>query len=218
MRPFRKAGTGVPGKSLVAGAKPTRRESVPGKPGAIVLATGSELGTCINCPDTPCVNFRENEITSPVLTSFPFNRTKEVCPFGALTADTSKLVPIINDAACIGCGLCVSRCPSNALYANTRGTVSLNDAENGAFKTRAAADPASHVDTVKRLDAAPRSGTIRPISLESLDTVMGKITAAALHNTNQKLLARNLLLCLGANAATSTVGDSNLRIDMWWET
>lgn len=208
----------MPGRELMDGAAPKHRTTEQGRPGIIVLSDRSVAGTCLHCPDTPCVHFNEDEIASPVLTGFPFNRTREVCPFGALSVDSNVLIPIINNSACVGCGLCVSRCPSNALYTDNRGTVSLNDTDNEAFKTRSTANSDSHADTVRRLNKSPRTGSIRPLEFGDLEQVMSKISAAQLNNTNQKLLVRNLLLCLGAKAAISTVGDTNLRIDMWWET
>jgi Fe-S-cluster-containing hydrogenase component 2 len=217
MRRFLKDTHNTPSKVLVTESKVLRRESKEGKPQEIVLESGSVPGTCLNCPDTPCVYFHEEEIVSPILKSFSFNRTREVCPIGALSVDPARPLPIINEQACVGCGLCISRCPTGAIYCKNNGVVALNDAENSMFKARKINDERSFEKTVAKLSHTPRSGSIRRIDEKTLETVMTSLFAAKLTNTSQKLLARNLLICLGAKAAISTVGDTNVRIDMWWE-
>ena len=217
MRQFRKADGGPTGKQFVSKTKVMRREIAEGTPGKLMIGGTTVAGTCLNCPDTPCVLFSEDEVVSPVLTGFPFNQTREVCPFDAMTVDSSQLIPVIDDDSCIGCGLCIARCPANALYVNSRGLVSLNNDENDALKTRATHDARSHASTVGKLNSAPWSGSIRNVDEETLSNVISSITGAGLTNTNQKLLIRNLLLGLGTSAAISTVGDTNFRIDMWWE-
>ncbi len=215
MRQFHKPPEAVPGKALVAGTVKAFRTHE-GKCGEVVMDVGTAPGTCINCPDTPCVYFNDAEITSPVLTNFPYDRRREVCAFDALSVDTSQSIPIINTNACIGCGLCIARCPANALYSNN-GVAVLNNAENAILKRQMPRDQKAYDDAVKRLRAGIWEGSIRDIDEDTITEVVEAMIGAGLSNAKQKLFVRNLLICLGAEAAISTVGDTNLRIDMWWE-
>jgi Fe-S-cluster-containing hydrogenase component 2 len=187
-----------------------------GKAGVIGSQAAISDGACLHCKDSPCVYFHESQITTPVLLQFPFNRSNEVCPVGALSVDSSKQIPIVSDSLCIGCGLCVSRCPANAIFIDNRGSAVLNDGDSDAFNTAEVYNEASHSLTIRELEKAPKNGTIRHLSYRSVDNVLSRVAALKLSNTNQKLLARNLLICLGTEAAISSVGDTNLRIDMWW--
>ncbi len=218
MRKFFKSGSKSTARTLNKEWKLEFRAFEEGKPGVIGSQTAVAAGACLHCKDSPCVLFDESEVTSPILSQFPFNRSNEVCPVGALSIDSSQRIPIVSDTLCIGCGLCVSRCPANAIFIDNRGTAVLNDADNDAFNKVENCDEETHSLTIRELEKAPKTGTIRHLSYRSIDDVLSRVAAAKLGNTNQKLLARNLLICLGARAAISSVGDTNLRIDMWWAT
>jgi Fe-S-cluster-containing hydrogenase component 2 len=215
MRQFHKPPEAVPGKQLTPGTVKVLRTHE-GRCGDIIMDVGTAAGTCINCPDTPCVFFNESEVTSPVLTSLPYDRRREVCAFDALSVDRAQAIPIINANTCIGCGLCIARCPANALYSNN-GVAVLNNAENAILKRQMPRAQKAYDDAVKRLRGGSWEGSIRKIDEETIADVVEAIINAGLSNAKQKLFVRNVLMCLGAEAAISTVGDTNLRIDMWWE-
>lgn len=197
MRQFSKPISAVCGKD-VAGVVSTLRTQAE-RPGEVILVNGViDLGSCINCPDTPCVFFSDAEIASPLLSDFPFDHSRDVCPFDALTVDATQSIPVINAANCVGCGLCVSRCPANALHTSPNHIAVLNDKENSIFKKRSAPDPKAHEATVARLRAGMREGTARPLDTDTLDHVLNAVRGAARTNKKEKLLIRNLLLCLGA--------------------
>ncbi len=68
----------------------------------------------------------------------------------------------------------------------------LNDADNDAFNKVENCDEETHSLTIRELEKAPKTGTIRHLSYRSIDDVLSRVAAAKLGNTNQKLLARNL--------------------------
>lgn len=216
MRKFYKSGSNSISRVLSEECRPDYRAYQEGVPGQIGSTFAIANGACLHCKDLPCVFFDDSEVASPDLVQFPFNRTREVCPVGALSGDGSHQIPIVSESLCIGCGLCVSRCPANAMFIDSRGLAVLNDADSPAFKVAASYNETSHSITIHDLERTPKTGTIRDLSFEVVEDVLSRVAAAKLSNTNQKLLARNLLICLGARAAISSVGDTNLRIDMWW--
>ncbi len=217
MRKFYKSGVNSISRVLAENFRPDCRVYQEGVPGQVRSVLGNASGACLHCKDLPCVFFNDADVASPDLVQFPYNRSREVCPVGALSGDSSLQIPVISESLCIGCGLCVSRCPANAMFINSRGFAVLSDADSPAFKVASTYDETSHLNTIQALERSPKSGTIRDLSFEAVEDVLSRVANAKLSNTNQKLLARNLLICLGARAAISSVGDTNLRIDMWWD-
>jgi heterodisulfide reductase subunit A-like polyferredoxin len=40
----------------------------------------------------------------------------EACPYGARVFDDERLIAVVKEALCQGCGVCASICPSGAAY------------------------------------------------------------------------------------------------------
>jgi heterodisulfide reductase subunit A-like polyferredoxin len=40
----------------------------------------------------------------------------ETCPYGARVFDEERLVAVVKEALCQGCGVCTSICPNGAAY------------------------------------------------------------------------------------------------------
>ncbi|THU41180.1 hypothetical protein FAM09_03440 [Niastella caeni] len=73
-----------------------------------------EQATCLNCLNTPCMNYDQAELIISLLPEMPNNNTSKVCPTDAIGFD-ENIFPTINATACIGCGLCIQRCPYGAI-------------------------------------------------------------------------------------------------------
>ena len=50
---------------------------------------------CGQCPEAPCIN---------------------ACPAHAIACDTGSGTVLINEELCTGCGLCIEKCPHNAVF------------------------------------------------------------------------------------------------------
>lgn len=72
-------------------------------------------GTCIGCGDSPCMEYTDAELYTPLFQAFPHNTSKRVCPTRAITCDSDSRYACINPDLCIACGLCVQRCPTAAI-------------------------------------------------------------------------------------------------------
>ena len=84
---------------------------------SVVLADGRQgLGSCVGCGTAPCMEKQASELTLPgAIEAYPGDPSLEVCPTRALEWDTkARAVTVLTDA-CIGCGLCASRCPYGAI-------------------------------------------------------------------------------------------------------
>lgn len=73
-----------------------------------------ELG-CLRCTDSPCSRLgREEQNVPSIPDQASVLASPEVCPVKAIVVSESG-EPKIDQAKCVGCGLCVARCPTGAL-------------------------------------------------------------------------------------------------------
>ncbi|MGP6191605.1 MAG: 4Fe-4S dicluster domain-containing protein [Vulcanimicrobiaceae bacterium] len=172
----------------------------------VTLVDGrSGTGSCLGCHDTPCMEKSRDELAlAEPLSSFPGDPTLDVCPTKALSWDEKHQRISVNSAQCIGCGLCVSRCPYGGMYlGEERIAVILAD------------DP----DRLARDKPSPAIAHARPARRGTI----GRTTAAALVQLPEALsrladgrapiLIRNLLHELGVKCRSRRRGDTNIRID-----
>lgn len=77
---------------------------------------GDAAACCLRCPDEPCVRFDPAESGG--------GNAISVCPVGAIQQARSETGPVIAPE-CVGCGLCVLRCPVGALHLGPAGEVGV---------------------------------------------------------------------------------------------
>lgn len=77
---------------------------------------GVDGACCIRCPDEPCVRFRPDECVG--------GNTNKVCPTDSIHHARSTTGPVVS-TDCVGCGLCVMRCPVGALAINRNGVAEV---------------------------------------------------------------------------------------------
>ncbi|MBB5349571.1 4Fe-4S binding protein [Desulfoprunum benzoelyticum] len=146
----------------------------------------------------------ESELTLfGALDAFPGDPSHDVCPTRAIRWDGQNSVAFVLTDDCIGCGLCISRCPY--------GAISLED---GLTASVEAADPAGLAITGPAMGEHPevnRSGQIATLDVPAAANLPGKV--GALDDGRTTLLVRNLLNEVGLNARTRRRGDTNVRID-----
>ncbi len=77
---------------------------------------GDSAACCLRCPDEPCMRFNPQESGG--------GSEVNVCPVNAIENARSETGPTIA-AECVGCGLCVLRCPVGALQLGSTGIVEV---------------------------------------------------------------------------------------------
>ena len=215
MRPFEKVSMTSPSKHIANSSGIACIQMSHRGPAMIAMSDGSvDRAACLNCPDTPCVTFTDAELKCEMLRDFPFNRDPSVCPFEALAAEPMHSIPVIDMARCNGCGLCIARCPVKALHADDDGLPALNNEENALFRYRPTRNDAALLAEREGARAAPIKGELRSAQRQQLEALMASVHQ---RSSSHNLLVRNLLLCLGARAAVRTIGDTNVRMDLWSE-
>lgn len=161
-------------------------------------------GNCLGCGSAPCMEKDDSELTLfGTLDAFPGDPNRDVCPTRAIRWDGEKSAVFVVEDDCIGCGLCVSRCPY--------GAISLADGLTASVET---ADP----DGLAVVGAAKgehpkvkRSGQIATLDAPAAANLPA--TVGLLEEARTTLLVRNLLNEVGLNARTRRRGDTNMRID-----
>lgn len=206
----------------------TQRKLLPGKDPAKVYwdeHTGSgtiefsdhttSIGTCLRCPDSPCIQYQPDELVVPFLPSFPLDATPRVCPTDAIHWPLEQAAPSIDSENCIGCGICIARCPSAAISFIDNNAVVCDD-ESPEFVTASEEEEDEFTSSRNKLLQSPRSGSISPTGSGQLGKFRSKVDKAIgdLDSQFPNLLCRNLFLSLGVSAAIRRRGDTNIRLDM----
>jgi Fe-S-cluster-containing hydrogenase component 2 len=175
-----------------------------GGPTHVVLADGRKgRGSCLGCGEAPCMEKHPSELalTGP-LEAYPGDPSLDVCPTGAIAWQPNGAVATITDD-CIGCGLCIARCPYGAIHL-----------ANGAVAHIETTDPHSLI--TQGVSAGEHSEPARKGAIAGLDAPAAEALPAsveALSDAKAMLLVRNLLHEVGANARVRRRGDTNMRID-----
>lgn len=177
----------------------------PNEPTTILLADDrAGAGSCLGCGSPPCIEKHSSEIgLLGALDAYPGDPSLDVCPTRAIQWDAENAVAKVSTADCIGCGLCVSRCPY--------GAISLAEGLAAQVET---ADPDGLVITGEGRGehATPeRKGQIASLNAPAAENLPA--TVGALADTKAALLVRNLLNEVGLNARVRRRGDTNMRID-----
>lgn len=171
----------------------------------VVLADGQTgRGTCLGCADAPCITKDEGEVAlAASLDAFPGDPSLLVCPTKAIGWNNTTGFVGIDTKACIGCGICVVRCPY--------GAISLVDSTTACVAT---SDPDGLVrqTTVERSHPLPRrSGQIGSLNGKAASAIAASISGIG--DSDRNLFVRNLLHEAGMNARVRRRGDTNMRID-----
>ena len=165
------------------------------------------LGTCLGCRDAPCMMLAAEGLALPeALGEFPGDPVREVCPTGAITWNDSGEVAVVNDDTCIGCGLCVARCPYGAISLTSEGVAVVESGDPDGL-TVATPDASSAIGHVRPTSV----GRIGPVPFPALQRMPEAI--ASLNSQVSNRFVRNLLLECGIKCRTRRQGDTNVRMD-----
>jgi len=173
-------------------------------------------GTCINCPTHPCMYFRRSEINPSIIKGLPHNISNLVCPVDAISIHSVNGYPIVDGNACIGCGLCVSRCPIGAININPKNFVAeINIEDNQAFVTSNSKDKINRESTYRMIVDSEVKYTVSKSPISLIEVFMRRIMSIYDQDNHfENILNRNLLIGLEIPTITRVIGDTNFRIDM----
>lgn len=160
---------------------------------------------CWNCADTPCIRFNQNELNRKIAIPSPSNPELRVCPTDALQQGEGG--PQVDKSNCIGCGLCVVRCPVGAAYLDAESALPV-------FAELRTGSSVSEPDFARSRDAAMSSISWEAAPFADVDKVVQQLvrfreTPKANLQQIFRLLVRNSFLASGNVARLSIVGDNS---------
>ena len=168
-------------------------------------------GVCIRCNSKPCMYFPTTEIDADIIDGLPFNNDTRTCPSKAISLNGTGSA-YIDSEKCINCGICVTRCPSAAIY---------YDKKNEAFEINNTADENyfeesfnHRIESEKAFLNTPAVIKIDKITKEFASRYREKFKALSTEiNDLELILVRNLLLQVGLKTKSSAIGNNDVRLD-----
>jgi len=185
----------------------------PGSPATHYFFNGYECyGTCLGCANARCMYFDETDIKCSKVENFPYDHNLNVCPVDAITWDSDKGTPIIDNQICIYCGICMRRCPVGAIYFDGY-IIKVNACSNANIK-EVKTDAEFIWEQNKQIASVikkPHGGVFIQESDKLVEAAYSKLTH--IRNNYHNPIGRNLLIALGCRSAMRRIGDVYTRMD-----
>lgn len=186
------------------------------RPSIITFADGNQAaGSCIRCPDAPCQRYRESESRNSFFPEFPGDSSTNVCPTDAIEIKSPEGFPIIDESRCISCGICVERCPVQAVFLTDRGAA-VNDNENPAFRfTQEPVYASKILEVAVKFKKVPIGGRMVDDGEVFVWQVYQKIRSigSSLNSQFPSIMTRNIMRSVGVPFHIRRLGDNNIRFD-----
>jgi len=178
------------------------------KPIKVAISNGKEgNGTCLGCHDAPCMILKSEELSLPdVVSSFPGDPAKNVCPTQAISWNEAGTSIVVDAELCIGCCLCVARCPYGAISSTGEGNVVVEDSDPSGLSTivEESRNTQDHIDPI-------RIGNLAQANSQTVGRILEGL--GSLTDIEATRFVRNLLTTIGIACRTRRKGDTNVRID-----
>lgn len=156
-------------------------------------------GACIGCSDSPCMQYSLAELQEQPVDGFLSDFASRVCPTDAITRDGSG-VPTVDAEGCIGCGVCLRRCPTGAISMPPGEAAEINATANAAFTRSGGLDIAASRTLFRRVRS---SGPV--FSRGGLEAARENLRWPG-RDGDARLLVRNLLISLGHRCSLARRG------------
>jgi len=179
---------------------------------------------CLQCPETPCSQYETGSFANVVDYPATSQTTTQVCPYDAID-DTLADVPTISSDLCVGCMLCVSRCPANAIAVGNIDTHVLIHESGAKHIAGSGADQlVEHKTTVDAVQTqtsilnklkglSDLSSSVSEIA-KKIKEINVSVQASNVPAQTAGILVRNSLRELGYEASLGRPGDTNSRLDI----
>ncbi|MEO2063246.1 MAG: 4Fe-4S binding protein [Christiangramia sp.] len=173
----------------------------------------TEKGTCINCHSKPCLNLPKNYLNNHIIDGLPHNNDPRVCPVNAISYNGKDGIEINSD--CIGCGLCMTRCPIGGIeYDNYNQSFKVSKTDSEYFVLADSSQQASVESTYLRITEVSKDFHTSKIPLELTNNLQEGLRKKSLRFPDLELIMiRNYLLSLGIKSTISAKGNIDSRMD-----
>jgi ferredoxin len=177
---------------------------------------GTSFGSgCLGCPDEPCIRLAADELARSARIDSPYSPEPSVCPTDAIARHADGLARI-EPGRCIGCGLCVVRCPVGAIWIDESTTTARVEPPT------ASAYEQVELPLTEFVDRREEVSDVLTLELPPFDyrAVIAQVEKAAptIESADGqrvlRLLARNTFLLSSAAARLKIVEDNNAACEL----
>lgn len=169
--------------------------------------------SCIACADEPCRLLTADERSVDGLNAFAGDTNSALCPVKAISWDSRIEAPKIDPDTCIGCGLCVSRCPIGAVsMSDDIATVSTGKIPGMTQQSQSISFSQGKAKQRTQLAALPKCEHQEPI-LEDLRALRVTEALSKTSDVVQKAAVRSVIVSAGGSVSLSRKGDVHTRMD-----
>lgn len=180
-------------------------------PGEYAIPKGQAASACLACIDTPCRTFTQRDVSAPVAIDTPVYPDLTVCPVDALTILGGSGIPTVDEALCVGCGICVARCPVGAIHLDPDSAVAVISEPTSEYELQELTFN-EFISEREVLARAIRSEDAPYADAGRVRNQIRRINEHLVRGNEQRtfrLLARNGFLTLGYAARLKNPGDNN---------
>lgn len=178
---------------------------------------GDFYGACIKCIQPRCLRYYDNEYACCKVPDFSIDADDSVCPVDAIGWSNEKQEIVIDGEKCIGCGICISRCPYGAIFINNQGDVKINtERPNYRYEVIDFSSDANdrQAECAVEVESITTNRQITATLDSSVERVYKEIRK---QRAFAPLLCRNLIISLGYNCSIRRTGDVYTRTDAIFE-
>lgn len=184
------------------------------EPAQLVFPDGSSCtSSCIGCADEPCRILANKERTIDAVDAFAGDTSSAVCPVKAITWDPGVEAPKIDPTVCIGCGICVARCPVGAISVRDNvAVVAAAEPTSANSRLSTAEFSSGQAQQRKQIAIIPKYELQEPI-LDDVEVVRVTTALTKASDVIQKAAVRSVLVAAGCSVSLSRKGDVHTRMD-----
>ena len=173
------------------------------------------LGSCIACANKTCMSYNTAEMHTPSFMAFPHNTSTRVCPVDAISVIHEKGFAAIDTEVCIGCGLCLQRCPVAAIQFDMNGGKCAINIDESFLVQCEPSEQENFLDEMSRV--SKRIGYTK-IPVEASDSYLSKIHSTAKGRSDvADIILRNYFINLGIPCNINAKGNNHMRTKFFAE-
>lgn len=172
-------------------------------------------GVCLSCRNKYCINYLQEEYQTDLFDKFPHNTSFRVCPTNAISIKNGG--GFINNELCLGCGLCLHRCPTAAIQLDfTTGKCFINTESDYKIKQYRSYQESEDIQYIKKFIHLPRHIEYNHISTSFSNQYHNSIINYSKYVPDlSEIIVRNTLINMGIKCHAAAIGNNHIRIEFF---